>query len=133
MPITTVPPLPHVRDIRMRRFGPDRSTDLSTREIEDETRSWHDHGSGVTDVLLPVAEAEEALSGGESDRDELSNAEAVGSPQREVEENRLPAGVGEEVRDRTGTAEEAPEGPIVLRGSQRERRRPAYLSDYVAS
>ena len=75
----------HVRDIRMRRFGPDRSTDLSTREIEDETRPWHDHGGGtfpaegVTDVLLPVAEAEEAFYGGESDRDEPSNAEAVGS------------------------------------------------------
>ena len=84
----------------MRRFGPDRSTGLSTREIEDETRSWHDHSGGtfpaegVTDVLLPVAEAEEAPSGGESDRDEPSNAEAVGSPQREVEENRLPATAG---------------------------------------
>ena len=85
----------HVRDIRMRRFGPHRSTDLSTRKIKDETRSWHDHGGGtfpaegVTHVLLPVAEAKEALSGGESDRDEPSNAEAVGSPQRAVEENRL--------------------------------------------
>ena len=84
-------------------FGTDRSTDLSTREIEDETRSWHNHGGGtfpaegVTNVLLPVAEAEEALSDGESDRDELSNAEAVGSPQREVEENRLPAVAGEQV------------------------------------
>ena len=88
---------------------------------------------GVTVVLLPVAEAEEALSGGESDRDEPFNAEAVGSPQREVEENRLPGVAGEEVRDRTGTAEEAPEEPIALRRSQRERRRPAYLSDYGAS
>ena len=87
----------------------------------------------VTDVLLPVAEAEEALSGGESDRDEPSNAEAVGSSQREVEENRLPAVAGEQVRDRTGTAEEAPEEPIVLRRSQRDRQRPAYLSDYVPS
>ena len=77
----------------------------------------------VTDVLLPVAEAEEAISGGESDRDEPSNAEAVGSPQREVEENRLPAEAGEEVRGRMGTAEEAPEEPIVLRRSQREKRK----------
>lgn len=126
----------HVRDIRKRRFAPDRSIEFSPRRTNDETQLWHGHGGTfpVEEVInesLSDAEAEEALSGGENDRHETSNADMVGSPQ--VEENRLPAVAGEQVREHERVTEEVPEQPIVLRRSQRDRRRPTYLGDYVAS
>ena len=134
----------HVKDIRKRRFGPDRSAEVGIRRVQEESQSWQgfgwgsDRGSLEDDCVVEPRPAEGLRPGGQGGvpggQDETHEANVVGQPQQVVEEDRQPVGAGGQplVDEEPARAlEEVPVEPVELRRSRRERRRPAYLADYV--
>ncbi|XP_067930843.1 uncharacterized protein [Watersipora subatra] len=114
----------HVRDVRKRRFGTDRSRENGIRELVEDGRPNLDRLRGSAAPPPPqlhpceVAEVSEGdvEDGLQTAEDEVQNMD--GEPQT--------AGVPSGDLD----PDEPELQPLMLRRSQRERRRPQYLDDY---
>ncbi|XP_067949793.1 uncharacterized protein [Watersipora subatra] len=114
----------HVRDVRKRRFGTDRSRENGIRELVEDGRPNLDRLRGSAAPPPPqlhpceVAEVSEGdvEDGPQTAEDEVQNMD--GEPQT--------AGVPSGDLD----PDEPELQPLMLRRSQRERRRPQYLDEY---
>ena len=134
----------HVKDIRRRRFGTDRSAEGGNRGVQEETQPWQGFGSGFgsggleDDCIVEPRPAEGPRPGEQGEvpvgQGETREANVVGQPQQVVEVDRQPVGAGGQPLgdvEHARVLEKVPVEPVELRRSQRVRQRPGYLADYV--